>query len=158
MKVAVYLVILIFGGMAYRRLLLVGGIENRRKAVAWGVALVGAFIGSGFGIAGYGDAISGRIPGAILGYALGSYWVLYMKYRYGAEDGRFGVTDHYRQGGGEDECRSAGAPPVSSAALAAPPRRIVVPCIHCGQKLRVPEGLTLDIKCPKCRSSFHRRT
>ena len=42
--------------------------EQRRNQSAVGWAIVGGVVGSFFGIAGFGGAISGAVPGAILGW------------------------------------------------------------------------------------------
>jgi len=44
--------------------------RRMRASFAW--SMVGASVGSFFGIAGFGDAIAGTIPGAIFGYVLAS--------------------------------------------------------------------------------------
>ncbi len=44
--------------------------RRMRAAFAWG--FVGAIIGSSFGVAGFGTAIAGTIPGAFVGYLLAS--------------------------------------------------------------------------------------
>jgi len=41
-----------------------------RTAVVW--AFIGAIIGSSFGVAGFGTAIAGTIPGALVGYLAAS--------------------------------------------------------------------------------------
>ena len=44
--------------------------RRMRSAFLW--ALIGAGIGSYFGVAGMGSAIAGTIPGAVIGYLLAS--------------------------------------------------------------------------------------
>lgn len=51
-------------------------MNKRRKILMIAGALIGAFLGSSIGIAGYGSAIAGTIPlaaiGGYIGYRLGS--------------------------------------------------------------------------------------
>jgi uncharacterized protein YcfJ len=44
--------------------------KRMRTAVVW--AFIGAIIGSSFGVAGFGTAIAGTIPGALVGYLAAS--------------------------------------------------------------------------------------
>lgn len=49
-----------------------GKWADRRRRSAWSWGLIGALIGSFFGVAGFGGAIAGTIPGAIVGYLIAS--------------------------------------------------------------------------------------
>lgn len=49
-----------------------GQWRDRRRSAAWAWGMIGAVIGSFFGIAGLGNAIAGTIPGAIVGYLFAS--------------------------------------------------------------------------------------
>jgi len=44
----------------------------RRQRAAFSWAFLGAIVGSSFGVAGFGSAIAGTIPGAIVAYLLAS--------------------------------------------------------------------------------------
>lgn len=49
-----------------------GQWKYRRLRSAWAWAFLGAAVGSFFGVAGFGSAIAGTIPGAIVGYLIAS--------------------------------------------------------------------------------------
>lgn len=53
-----------------------GDPSARRRKSALGFSFVGGTIGSFFGIAGFGGAIIGTIPGTVFGYVLGSYLMM----------------------------------------------------------------------------------
>lgn len=66
--------IFVIGTLAYRNYQRTGEAIDRRKSLAWGWALAGAIIGSFFGVAGFGGAIIGTVPGAIVGWLIASTW------------------------------------------------------------------------------------
>lgn len=68
----VVVVILFLGSRHYRHWQLSDDLVSRRKTFAWGWALIGAILGSFTGIAGFGGAIIGTVPGAVLGWLIGS--------------------------------------------------------------------------------------
>lgn len=68
----VVVIILVIGTMHYRAWQASGDLVARRRAFAWAWALIGAIAGSFFGVAGFGGAIIGTIPGAVLGWLIGS--------------------------------------------------------------------------------------
>jgi hypothetical protein len=68
----VVIAILVVGSRHYRHWHTTGDPVSRRKTYAWGWALLGAILGSFTGLAGFGGAIIGTIPGAVLGWLVGS--------------------------------------------------------------------------------------
>lgn len=56
--------------IAYRKFQSTNALEDQKKLHAWAGAFWGGLIGSFFGIAGFGGAIAGTIPGAVIGYFL----------------------------------------------------------------------------------------
>lgn len=68
----VIVVILVIGSHHYRTWQRSGDPTVRRRTFAWAWALIGAIVGSFFGIAGFGGAIIGTIPGAAVGWLFGS--------------------------------------------------------------------------------------
>lgn len=71
----VFLVVIIFGVVAYRENLVKPTSSTRRRTLAWGWAFWGAIIGTFFGIAGFGSAIAGTGVGALIGYLGASAWL-----------------------------------------------------------------------------------
>jgi hypothetical protein len=69
---AVLIVIAVAWLLANARYLSTNRWADRRRRAAFSWAGVGAVIGSGIGIAGFGDAIAGTIPCAFVGYVLAS--------------------------------------------------------------------------------------
>ena len=59
---------LVFWWRAHKQFLTTGRWKYRRLRACWIWACVGAFLGGSFGIAGFGTAIAGTLPGALLGY------------------------------------------------------------------------------------------
>jgi hypothetical protein len=57
----------------HQRYLRSGAYRDRRLRASWSWALMGAGIGSFFGVAGLGTAIAGTIPGAAIGFLLAGY-------------------------------------------------------------------------------------
>ncbi|PPI79520.1 hypothetical protein DXI23_04540 [Marinobacter flavimaris] len=92
----VVVVILFIGSRYYRDWQMRGDPVSRRKSFAWGWALIGAILGSFTGIAGFGGAIIGTVPGAILGWLIGSNL---NKRDYGSGDR---ATDVYKPVSGSD--------------------------------------------------------
>ena len=72
LKVLVYVVLAAAWFIANRQYQESGLWRYRRMRSAFAWAFVGAIVGSSFGIAGYGTAVSGTIPGAIVGYLIAS--------------------------------------------------------------------------------------
>lgn len=68
----VVVVILVIGTKHYRDWQQSGDLRSRRKTFAWAWAFIGAIIGSFVGVAGFGGAIIGTIPGAVMGWLFGS--------------------------------------------------------------------------------------
>ena len=68
MKWLIIIGLLIFGVIAYRKFQSTSASEDQQKMHAWAGAFWGGLIGCFFGIAGFGGAIAGTIPGAVLGY------------------------------------------------------------------------------------------
>ena len=70
MKWLIVVGLLVVGVIAYRKFQSTNTIENQKKMQAWAGAFWGALIGCFFGVAGFGGAIAGTIPGAVIGYFL----------------------------------------------------------------------------------------
>lgn len=145
MKLLFFITILICGASAYRRHCVTGLFEDRRKALGWGGAFWGGLIGSSFGIAGYGGAISGMVPGAFIGYLVCSHLMLYGRHQQsGRADDMAHLSDLEQQPSESPEQR--------------PHAFTILRCGGCNQRLRVPGGMLADIVCPKCRSNFRFKT
>jgi hypothetical protein len=71
------LLILVGIGIAWfywnKRYMRSGLYQHRRLRASWSWAFGGAIIGSFFGVAGFGAAIAGTIPGAFIGFLAAGY-------------------------------------------------------------------------------------
>lgn len=69
-------VIAVFWFFANQSFQVTGSQTDRRKRASYSWAFIGASIGSYFGVAGLGNAISGAVPGALLAYLIASHLML----------------------------------------------------------------------------------
>lgn len=116
-----------------------GLFKYRRQRSSWLWAFVGASIGSFFGVAGLGTAIAGTIPGAVIGFLAASNL---MKRDFDDPDGDVLSSPAF------------GASQASDSPSAATRVPTVIACPACSQRLRVPQGQTLVVKCVKCGKRF----
>lgn len=110
--------------------------------------LVGGFVGSFFGIAGFGGAVSGMIPGAILGA------VIAIAIKQNTTDSQNHVEFELRpdppvQTGSQNhvEVELRPDPPVEASSR-------IVKCAYCGQRAKIPAGRRLNVNCPGCEMEY----
>jgi hypothetical protein len=131
--------------------------KNRRRSVAMLYAVIGALIGSYFGVAGFGTAIAGTIPGALVGYLIIS--ALYKVDPEQRAAKAFSGQDQPPPAPSPDEQpRQIRRPsnevaPVYRASPYPDPTRLIT-CFHCGAKLEAPANRRLKIRCGGCKGEF----
>lgn len=118
-----------------------GQWKYRRLRSSWLWAFIGASIGSFFGVAGFGTAIAGTIPGGIVAFLAASNLM------------KRDLDEEGRQNEGATAYRSSNLS-ANERVVGDGERNDVIPCPNCGQKLRVPSGMTLVVNCVKCQKRF----
>lgn len=113
--------------------------KYRRLRSSWLWAFAGASVGSFFGVAGLGTAIAGTIPGAVIGFLAASNL---MRRDFDETDGDVLNSPAF------------GASQASDSPSATTGDPAVISCPACSQRLRVPQGKTLVVKCVKCGKPF----